>query len=701
MKFNYFLGYSDTKSISMPLDTLVELIRSNQSIKEQTGKYRFLRNTGDSTVADRVKSGTPCFAVPVCFNSEGKAKKDIVCLTGLSLVDIDHIPAGRLDEVFQLVREDPHTLLAYVTISGHGLRILFRIEGLAEEPATAANLKHYAAAFAFGNRYYAELTGCECDLKCKNVTRLSGLAHDVQAFYNPGAMPFKDEELKMKNEESSSRKVSPKLLSVVRKELAGQGLAYEAHRHNEYIMRMGYLFNAFGVGLEHATTWAVKEFADYDGDVAGILRSCYQHTEEFGTRKLPSPKKDKNKKESYASVAEIETFLDTQARFRHNVVTGKTEYCHTDGTFPVPPSEGGFCEWAEIDDRFVNSLWGRMCKQVKNTRPVDIRSVLQSEYAPLFDPFENYLDSLPPWDGVTDYITELTDTITVKEGDEAFFRKYFKKWLVNMVGSMLDSAVVNHEILVFIGPQGGYKTTWMSRLLPPELRRYFYVKTNSNRITKDDLFSLAEFALICLEEIDALDISTTNQLKALVSKPEVNERAAYGHYKERRPHLASFCGTTNNLQFLNDPTGNRRWLPLEVVHIPSPFEHPVNHTGVFSQAVALFRSGFNFALSPSDIAEVNAHNRSYEVPCMELELILKLFRIPMPDEQGAVFMTATDIMHRINGWVKHLLDPCKIGTAMTKAGFKKITIKGRDGYRVIELSGDRIQENARAMANFV
>lgn len=108
---------------------------------------------------------------------------------------------------------------------------------------------------------------------------------------------------------------------------------------------------------------------------------------------------------------------------------------------------------------------------------------------------------------------------------------------------------MNHEILVLIGEQGLYKTTWFNFLLPPELRCYFYTKTNSDRLNKDDLFSLTEFALICFEELDGMRPAELNQLKAMVTMPYVNERAAYGRNKERHPHIASFCGTGNNVQF--------------------------------------------------------------------------------------------------------------------------------------------------------
>ena len=84
-------------------------------------------------------------------------------------------------------------------------------------------------------------------------------------------------------------------------------------------------------------------------------------------------------------------------------------------------------------------------------------------------------------DGTTDSIARLAATVHVKEEQAPLFATYFKKWLVATIASLLDAKVVNHEILVFIGKQGIYKTTWMQRLLPTELQRYFYVKTNNRR----------------------------------------------------------------------------------------------------------------------------------------------------------------------------------------------------------------------------
>lgn len=69
--------------------------------------------------------------------------------------------------------------------------------------------------------------------------------------------------------------------------LADEGVEYTEHHHNEYIMRMGYLLNAYGVAQTTATEWAKERFADYDGDVSSIFASCYLNIKEHGSRPLP------------------------------------------------------------------------------------------------------------------------------------------------------------------------------------------------------------------------------------------------------------------------------------------------------------------------------------------------------------------------------------------------------------------------------
>ena len=90
-------------------------------------------------------------------------------------------------------------------------------------------------------------------------------------------------------------------------------------------MRMGYLLNTYGIPLQETEEWAARQFADYDGDAAGIIRSCYRHTDEHNTRPLTGNGSASSEEEGYANVAEIEKFLASQALFRQNIITRQCE----------------------------------------------------------------------------------------------------------------------------------------------------------------------------------------------------------------------------------------------------------------------------------------------------------------------------------------------------------------------------------------
>ncbi|MBM6781268.1 BT4734/BF3469 family protein [Bacteroides mediterraneensis] len=683
-----FKGYSDTVPVPVTLSEVVRLIREDKMLADHTEKYRYYRSQGQRWAADREKAACPCFAVAVRFE-KGKRKADIGGWTGLTMVDFDHLPKEQVGEVFNRVCGEPHTLLAYTTISGEGVRVVCGYE-LEKETSDTDRGTCYTRVFNEVNTHYGQLTGCSFDPACKNSTRLSGLAYDEQVYFCPEAELFRFHPNRLLRASPRNGRVE-RVVARIREELERQGVVYAPHHHNEYIMRMGYLMNEFGLPLKQAVAWADGRFPEYDGDVAAIFRSCYADTEAHGRREAELHHMRKGKKgDSRSPLAgpdEIEQFLTTQAEFRKNVVTGKEEMRYPNAR-----------EFVELTDRLVNSLWSRMTKEGHNVRLCDVHSVLESEFVPEFNPFVQYFQSLPEWDGTTDYIGQLTATVQV-EGDAALFDTCFRKWLVASVVSLMVKEVTNHEILVLVGRQGCYKTTWLARLLPPELRRYFCVRSNNGRLTKDDNLALSEFALICLEEIDELRQSELNQLKALVTLPAVNERRAYAHYKENRPHIASFCGTTNHSEFLNDPTGSRRWLPFTVKHIDDPYTHPVDYAGVYAQALSLWKTGFRYWFDEKEIAQVNARNERFETASLETDLVLASFRVPMPGEE-CLFLTVGEILQHISGSMKNPLSAVKVGLALRKAGFEHLRVGGKRGYRVVMYTCEEVNRNRRALGRF-
>ncbi|MBR0188360.1 MAG: hypothetical protein IJQ09_07245, partial [Prevotella sp.] len=189
--------------------------------------------------------------------------------------------------------------------------------------------------------------------------------------------------------------------------------------------------------------------------------------------------------------------------------------------------------------------------------------------------------------------------------------------------------------------------TWFQYLLPPELRNYFYTKTNANRMSRDDLLTLAQYGLVCYEELDTMRPAELNQLKAAVTMQSIDERAAYAHYHEHRKHIASFCATGNKVQFLTDNTGNRRWMPFEVVAINNPRNNPIDYEGVFAEAYALYKQGFCHWVKSNEMDQLSEHNEAFESAMPELEMIEENFRLPKPGD-AIEFVTRTIIFETIS-----------------------------------------------------
>ena len=680
-----------TSKLPLPglLEGVARLIRSDEKLAVFTQSYR---QTGSKSF----KNEAQLFAV-ACLFEGGKGKSDIRQLTGMSLVDIDH--GENVKEMKQKAMADPHTLMSYITMSGNGLRVIFTYDVAPEFsgiPKDVGEVKkfeaYYQQAFYAGNAYYERLLGAKADMQCKNLTRLSGLAHDPEVFLRPESevVPFTAEEIstastayaKQSKEDKQLQRIQTYFDTLIVPQLAKANIVFQSGSHNEYVMRVGYRLAERRFPKKTALKWAVDRFGRDYPDTAQVVNSCFDNASPHGKQGGGGGGNRGDTKT--ATVEEIKSFLDGHVRLRMNEITSRVEYSESEERRVV---------WQPINDRKVNSLWAEM-SQITRVNKQDLYSIIESDYVPIFNPFCEYLNSLPEWhEGDHDYIADLAATVKVRREDDSSlftFRSSLKKWLVGMVASWLCDDVVNNVILVLIGEQGAFKTTWFNYLLPPELKQYFYTKTNANRMSKDDLLTLAQYALVCCEELDTMRPAELNQLKAVVTMPSIDERAAYAHYHEHRKHIASFCGTGNNTQFLSDPTGNRRWLPFEVESIVSPREHPFHYEGIYSQALALYQSGFQYWFTKEEIQELNRHNRQFETPRLEHELVDLFFRKPLDTELGE-FMSVARALQIISNGISQKLSAVNVGRAFAELGFRRVRTPNSRGFIVVCRTAEEIK----------
>ena len=679
-----FRGLMTKECKTIQWDEVYSLIRGN-GLADETAKYRRMMAGGLDNEARLLKKSMPAIT-PAIECKGGRKEENIMGLTGVSLCDFDHISRDKIEDAMSKAKADSHSMMVYRTISGCGIRIFFKAE---------MTRKSYVQSFYTGNRYFSLLLDLESDGCCKNIGRTSLLCQDADAYYNP------DSEVFAVKEDREYPNIT-RCVKAIAKHLRNNGFVYIEGQRNTYISRTGYLFNALGIPADVALSWALHHFDDYDADeLRGVFRSCYLKTGEYGSMRLQQLEYGEKQKEKESNgfimkVKEIEDYMKHHAMLRHNIVSSRTEVCLLDAD---GKPEG---EWENFTDRHLTSLWRNVNndnKEGKIAKIHDISNLVTSAYVPLYDPFRDYFDNLPVWDKKTDYIERVADMVTLKaHGDDADmmllrnqFRDCFKKWLVGIVASLVGESV-NHVVLILVGRQGIFKTTFFQYLFPTRLRDYFYVKTNTGTMTKDDHLAVAEYGLICLEEIESMTSRELNHIKALITDPVINERAAYARYKENRRHIASFCGTGNSVQFLNDPTGNRRWLPFEVKGIKDPHFYDYLHDKVFAQAMYLYTNGFRYWFAENETEQLTRQVSHFKVPSMEEELLLTYYRVPGPGEQYKL-LSATNIMERINANIKGSLSVVRIGHALSSAGFMKVHQKSGNKYRVIELRYDEIEHN--------
>ncbi len=693
MEVSLFQNFTTKRPLSSTLEAVAAMIKADEHIRALTESYRVTKNKD-------VKASSPLFGVAARFEG-GKTKGDITRLTGLSLVDVDgpHLlppsPKGEgeasggwslLAELWEKAVADPHTLLCYRTISGQGLRVIFRYELDGSFPLEQ-QMQWYPKAFAAGNAYYAELLGVDTDLQCKNVGRLSGLAHDPEVYLNLDAVPFSAEEIEEVARETLKQQRATKRQSrerarlertyehKVRPEVEADGAVYAPGHHNDYVMRVGYKLCHMRFSEETAVAWALEKFPDY-AETEAVIRACYK------THPQPLPWREGST--GSTRVEQIAAFLKGKG-LRWDALSRKIQI----------GSEG----WTELTERGMNDLFIECCQALcTNLNFQDFRHVLNSGVVPEVNPLREYILSLPEWDG-KDYIAEVANMVKT-EG--TLWENCFRKWFCAMVAAWMDDRVVNHQVLVLIGMQGIFKTTWLDALMPPELAQYRCRQSGARALDKDEQLRATEFGLINMDEIDRMSEQELNALKSLITASDINVRAAYAQSKERRLRVASYVASGNKEQFLTDTTGNRRWLPFHVEAIDSPFEHPLPYAGMYAQAWALVRQGFSYWFSLDDIQTVANHVDAFTVESNEEQLLPVYFAPCQPGTNGAMLLTVAEISAKLTmyGNIRKPLDVRQLGALLKKMGFVQLRLPkhGSRGYIVLENSAESINAKRRLSA---
>ena len=677
----------------------------------KTGKYKsgivYLRKSlaeNKTEAYNKAKKSLPAFTPSGKFVG-GRKLEFLAEYSNCIILDIDKLSAADLQNAKLLANQSEFTYASFISPSGNGLKILVKIN------SDKANHKE---AFLLVQAHYESILKLEIDKSGKDVTRLCFYSFDENLYLNENATVFASEtkqSCKTEFAAASPTHNSP-FTSHDHEAIYNHCIKFTEKKvqfvegsRNVFVHQLACNLNRKGVSLQEALGYIITDFGYNDKEVTQAVNSAYGNIHEFAKNSPPlegwpkagvaekNPKKpttDNGKRTTYevedededkpkpTQIDRLELFLSNKYVFRHNIVSGKLEFQYF-----------GKKKWNVMNDFIENSMLRECLKARIRTNLSSLRNLLNSDFCPLFNPFEDYFFNLPTYDEKTDYITELANTITTTKQD--LWQQCFKKWLIAMVGCVLDDKVINHTVIVFSGKQGLGKTTWVEKLVPKQLKEYLFSGT-INPNNKDTLVQLAECMLINLDELENLNRSEIGSLKEIITKTQIRMRKAYGHNNETMPRRASFAGSVNTAQFLNDSTGSRRFLCFELEGIK--YQHDVDINLAFSQALFLFKSGFRFWFDQEEIKSITENNEQYQLHSPEEELLLTWFE-PCERDNASLFLNASQIGAKLAEKAKINLNDGtinKIGKALKKHNFVKLMRKGSPVYALKEFSYEEVDE---------
>ena len=226
------------------------------------------------------------------------------------------------------------------------------------------------------------------------------------------------------------------------------------------------------------------------------------------------------------------------------------------------------------------------------SRLPDILTLLANANA--YHPMEDWILATP-WDG-KDRLKELADTI---DTDSHMWPHYLRRWLIQVVegvsGWREDEERSIPHVLVFVGGQGAGKGRWLRQLAPGFVMADAELHLSSVG-AKDFQMQVLSYPVVELGEIDSsIKKSEVSAMKSFLSRPIDTIRAPYARNAVDRPRMTVFAGSVNNMEFLTDPTGARRFWPIHLTGKLN-WDHGIDMQQLFAQVNVIWESGEDWNL---------------------------------------------------------------------------------------------------------
>ena len=349
---------------------------------------------------------------------------------------------------------------------------------------------------------------------------------------------------------------------------------------------------------------------------------------------------DKDSKELSDNILSMIGFLCKKYDFRYNSVMKFTEY---------RPKDKDYWGFQPVDARVQKRMTLEV--QLANIRVSikDVRNYLESDLLSTYNPVENFLfKCMGKWDG-KDHIRALARTVPT---DNPHWEDWFYTWFLAMVDqwrSYSHRKYGNSVAPLLISKQGYNKSTFCRSLVPPELQWGY----NDNLVLSEKrqvLQAMCQALLLNLDEFNQISPQVQQGfLKNIIQLPSVKMKPPYGSHVQEFPRMASFIATSNMEDILSDPSGNRRFLGVELTG-PIDVSQLPNYEQLYAQALAALQAGEKTYFDAEQTKLIMASNRKFEV-ISPVDQYFNLYFDLTDDAKLGEYLTAAEIFQELKSHI--------------------------------------------------
>ena len=674
--------------------TLEEIAKEITNVRNKTKSekvYRHILNACQqnelaTSVSDGLVKG--CDTLPYLIFSTLFARSGVQSfqeLTGLVLLSIENIgDTAETATIRSLVERMPQTLMAFSSVDRRSLKVVVRCRPYKRRMPVGEQdcLQFLAKAHETAADYFESQLRCKIRRECISLTSGCRMPFDPNVFYNPKAVTiavadfcnstlgkylnaYSDGHGNCRNfhEEYLLKQQQTDFYTCMVKALEKTGNSGDSVADSEQlVIELATLCRKSAIPEELSVqrTLFYRQHNLDETIVRKIFRSVYLK------RNAGSPCSQMTENERVAH--SVHEFFQRRYQLRYNTMKALEEF---------RPRYGVQQQWLPLTEREIRRIAHEQMLDNGTAWTSDIEQYARSAIAPDYNPVHEFLAACGQWDRKKNYIEMMAGRVPCQFKE---WPSLFHCWFLGMVATWMGKSrdYSNAVVPMLIGRQGVRKSTFCRILLPPSLREYYIddIKlTNAEQVER----MLTCMALVNIDEYNAKTSREQAKIKRILTERDVQVRRMRSDQYVMSQRMASFIATTNERQPLTDPTGNRRYLCVEVTGVIDS-ETPVNYQQMYAQAVWEIEHGAPYYMSHEDETIIEANNQHF-LSASPADVLLNTYYEPAERNKDN-FMLAVDILSELKQHTdsSNCLKMPQLLKALKVANFNYGALHGRRGW---------------------